>query len=168
MQWRLSCTKENGELRKQCLQWQVPKKVREALRLADGDRCHIEIQLAGSQYTAIVKLTSGAEFRLPHEIGKNLKFLSKQSPKSFILFSLHPKPSLDVFEQDLSKIQEARKLSSGDRRKILSTSPRYPKRIEVTATVFARNEYVVAEVLERANGVCERCNSKATIYSRLR
>jgi 5-methylcytosine-specific restriction endonuclease McrA len=162
MQWQRSCTKENGSLRKQFLQWQVPKKIREALRLADGNQCHISVFLSNFRYTGFVTLTSGVEFRLPKEIGQQLNLLASQNSLSLITFSLSLEPFLETVEDDLqNKIREARKLSASDRQLILQKSSKYPRKMEVSTTVFIRNQYVIAEVLERAKGICEQCQSEA-------
>jgi 5-methylcytosine-specific restriction endonuclease McrA len=51
--------------------------------------------------------------------------------------------------------------SSEDRRRRLATANPIPERVTVSTTAFRRNADVIAEVLERANGVCERCGSPA-------
>jgi len=59
------------------------------------------------------------------------------------------------------KIKKARKISREKRLEILSQSNPKPTKTIVSQTVFNRNPYVVAEVLERANGVCEKCKKSA-------
>jgi 5-methylcytosine-specific restriction enzyme A len=71
-------------------------------------------------------------------------------------------PSLADYQDDLEKrIVTALADSSENRRKRLKTAPKIPKTIVVTAEVFVRNPDVVAEVLIRANGICERCKNPA-------
>lgn len=53
-----------------------------------------------------------------------------------------------------------------ERKKRLRDAPRLPKRIEVITTVFDRNPDVVAEVLSRANGICEACKAPAPFLRR--
>jgi predicted HNH restriction endonuclease len=48
-----------------------------------------------------------------------------------------------------------------DRRQRLATASRIPARYLATVTLFVRNPDVVAEVLNRANGVCEACKAPA-------
>lgn len=48
-----------------------------------------------------------------------------------------------------------------DRQLRLKGSQRKPRHIHVTAKVYLRNPDVVAEVLERANGLCEQCGKPA-------
>jgi 5-methylcytosine-specific restriction protein A len=43
----------------------------------------------------------------------------------------------------------------------LSQASKIPEKIQITVTGFKRNPDVVAEVLLRANGVCEKCNKNA-------
>jgi 5-methylcytosine-specific restriction enzyme A len=70
--------------------------------------------------------------------------------------------SLVYYQNDLEKrIVTALADSSENRRKRLKTAPKVPKTIVVTAKVFVRNPDVVAEVLVRANGICERCKNPA-------
>lgn len=49
------------------------------------------------------------------------------------------------------------------RKERLKLAPKKPKRIAVSTYVFDRNPHVVAEVLARANGICEAlgCNKRA-------
>jgi len=51
--------------------------------------------------------------------------------------------------------------SSENRRNRLSQAEKIPGKLSVTSTQFKRNPDVVAEVLERANGVCEKCRKPA-------
>ena len=62
------------------------------------------------------------------------------------------------FEQ---KVQRSLRDSSITRRDRLLSAPVAPKKITVQATVFVRNEDVVAEVLFRAKGKCEACLKNA-------
>lgn len=71
-------------------------------------------------------------------------------------------PSKIIFEKELEeKVRQARKISSKKRKEILSKSNPKPTKKTVKQTVFNRNQYVIAEVLNRANGVCERCKKPA-------
>lgn len=47
------------------------------------------------------------------------------------------------------------------RRNRLENAPKIPEKFTVNASAYKRNPDVVAEVLMRANGVCEICNEKA-------
>lgn len=47
------------------------------------------------------------------------------------------------------------------RRARLAKAPKTPQRILITTTVYLRNHDVVAEVLSRAKGKCERCGEDA-------
>lgn len=51
--------------------------------------------------------------------------------------------------------------SSETRQKRLQNAVKKPSILEVTTTVFQRNPDVVAEVLARANGICEECKQPA-------
>lgn len=52
------------------------------------------------------------------------------------------------------------------RRARLRDAPKKPKRISVSVSAFLRNPDVVAEVLHRANGTCERCKQAAPFFRR--
>lgn len=56
--------------------------------------------------------------------------------------------------------------SSSERQKRLRTSNKIPKRTPVVLFAFERNPDVVAEVLLRANGICERCSTAAPFLRR--
>ncbi len=58
-------------------------------------------------------------------------------------------------------VELAFKLTSEERKKILSAASKTPEVTEVTSRVFKRNPVVVAEVLLRANGKCQRCKRDA-------
>jgi hypothetical protein len=60
-----------------------------------------------------------------------------------------------------SEVAAARQLSSDERRRLLASAPRLPRKISVVTEVYVRNHYVVAEVLERAAGTCEGCSQPA-------
>jgi 5-methylcytosine-specific restriction endonuclease McrA len=71
-------------------------------------------------------------------------------------------PSWGNLDQDLDrKVKEAQTLSPEERHKHLAESPKYPEKVLVNTTVFLRNQYVISEVLARANGVCESCHAPA-------
>ena len=55
----------------------------------------------------------------------------------------------------------SRKLSSDERNKRLVVARRKPARTSLVTSVFQRNPDVVAEVLFRANGICEECKMPA-------
>jgi 5-methylcytosine-specific restriction endonuclease McrA len=55
------------------------------------------------------------------------------------------------------KVEEAKKLSRENRLKKLLESPERPERISIISIGFKRNSLVIAEVIKRANGICELC-----------
>lgn len=67
------------------------------------------------------------------------------------------------FEQS---VREALKSSSARRRARLAKASPLPRRIEVVTTVFERNPDMVAEVLLRAKGICEKCKRPAPFLRR--
>jgi 5-methylcytosine-specific restriction endonuclease McrA len=69
---------------------------------------------------------------------------------------------LDDAEKDLGRrVQEAQNSSSSQRQARLAAAPHKPKEIQVLSRAFLRNADVIVEVLDRANGICEQCGSKA-------
>ncbi|MES0488701.1 MAG: HNH endonuclease signature motif containing protein [Leptospirales bacterium] len=66
------------------------------------------------------------------------------------------------FDKSFDKaVEKALKTPKEERQKILSTSNKTPQVRAIVANVYERNPYVVAEILERASGKCERCDSSA-------
>ncbi len=81
------------------------------------------------------------------------------------IYEITDLPTLNEFlEDEKSEIKKARKLNHKQRKIRLEKSVSKPKKTIVSHAVFIRNPYVVAEVLERANGVCERCKKKAPFF----
>lgn len=68
---------------------------------------------------------------------------------------------VDFLQSEENKLSKAKSLSQKERLEILSNSNKKPSQTIVKQTVFIRNQLVVAEVLYRANGHCEKCNSAA-------
>lgn len=63
-------------------------------------------------------------------------------------------------------VKESAKSSREVRQERLKKAPAKPKKIPRTVYVYQRNPDVVAEVLDRANGVCERCKKPAPFNRR--
>lgn len=67
-------------------------------------------------------------------------------------------------------LREAVKIASRktpeQRQAYLTLAPKIPRKVTVTSVGFLRNAYVIAEVLLRANGHCERCQSAAPFMRR--
>lgn len=70
--------------------------------------------------------------------------------------------SLEDSNESFDKaVENALKTPKDKRQKLLSEFNMIPQTKAVVVNVYERNPYVVAEVLDRANGVCERCDSPA-------
>lgn len=70
--------------------------------------------------------------------------------------------SEEIYSQTLqTEIENAKRASKEKRKKKLKEAPENPEKIKITSIGFKRNPYVIIEVLERANGVCELCEKKA-------
>ena len=59
------------------------------------------------------------------------------------------------------EISEAKSRSAADRNERISVAPKLPRKVRVISTGFVRNADVIAEVLERADGICEYCGGPA-------
>lgn len=69
---------------------------------------------------------------------------------------------LEEYESNFSKqIEQSKKDDPAKRKARLRSAEPYPSKINVQTTVFKRNPDVVAEVLLKANGICEACKQKA-------
>ena len=86
----------------------------------------------------------------------------------FATLAPHKKPSfennshIDAINQNLeSAINHALLDTPENRAKRLSQASEFPEKVQATITVFKRNPDVVAEVILRAKGTCERCKSPA-------
>ncbi|MDD5228347.1 MAG: HNH endonuclease signature motif containing protein [Methylococcales bacterium] len=58
-------------------------------------------------------------------------------------------------------VEKAKQSSSDERQERLKNSSKKPEKITTTSISFKRNSDVVAEILERANGICEECKNPA-------
>ena len=67
----------------------------------------------------------------------------------------------EVESQFDQAVRKSMLVSSEERRARLEAAERFPKRYQVLSQGFARNPDVVAAVLARARGACERCGSPA-------
>ncbi|MDF2534444.1 MAG: nuclease [Bacillales bacterium] len=66
------------------------------------------------------------------------------------------------YHNDLEKkVAESKGTSEELRKKRLINAPKKPQIIQVITTNYKRNPDVVAEVLKRANGICEDCGNEA-------
>lgn len=68
----------------------------------------------------------------------------------------------EVYESRFgADVRQSQRDSSAERKKRLAKASKKPTVATATTTVFIRNQDVVAEVLERAAGVCENCKKPA-------
>jgi 5-methylcytosine-specific restriction protein A len=72
----------------------------------------------------------------------------------------------DILGELASSVAESLTLPASDRQQRLAVAPRVPERFAVIASVFERNPDVIAEVLLRANGTCEKCHRVAPFARR--
>ena len=60
-----------------------------------------------------------------------------------------------------SHVEKSKKSTSAERKARLDKVPKKPEKKTVSKTIYIRNPDVVAEVLIRANGICDLCKSPA-------
>ncbi len=70
-------------------------------------------------------------------------------------------PSSFVQSEFDKAVEKSQKSTPSERKARLKDAPKKPKQLFVTSTTYQRNSDVVAEVLDRAKGVCEKCKKNA-------
>ncbi len=91
------------------------------------------------------------------------KYLFKSNGRYYALdYENLPKKTHDEYESIFQdKIKKSKTDTPENRKARLKEAPKKPSKSTVTSMVYIRNPDVVAEVLLRANGVCERCHKDA-------
>jgi predicted HNH restriction endonuclease len=78
------------------------------------------------------------------------------------LFAITESETEETNNRKLAKgIAESKKLAANVLQKRLETAARIPERVQIISVGFRRNADVIVAVLNRANGICERCKQKA-------
>lgn len=72
----------------------------------------------------------------------------------------------ELEKQFQQQVADSIKLQPEARLKRLANAPTKPKEMQVTTSVFIRNPDVVAQVLHRANGICEACLQPAPFFKK--
>lgn len=90
-------------------------------------------------------------------------FITKTGERSFsVAIKLTDKSTLnEVLNEFKIDVKKALLETPENRRRLLNLAPKKPEKTIVETTVYIRNPLVVAEVLYRAKGVCEKCKSVA-------
>lgn len=96
-----------------------------------------------------------------HDFVEYLRFeVDKSLPKPN--YESSPALNADEFYKDIEiKVKESRQLNAEKRKKRLEKAPKKPEVIQLIQIGFKRNQDVIAEALERANGFCESCKNSA-------
>lgn len=89
--------------------------------------------------------------------GMAKEYLSRR--ESYLLSSFSS--SSDIQNEFELAVEESRKSSTAERQEGLKNAPKKPEKVITTSVSFRRNPDVVAEVLARANGICEECKNPA-------
>ena len=145
MLWKVSCIKGNGQPRAQFLQWSVPKALRDALQLNDGDSCKIKVSLGNFDRTDSYQLTSGGEFRMAKDVAESLQEEIKGNPNREVSFELLIDGMLSKIADDFeNQVRESVALNINERQKRLSSAKSIPESYQAQVTLFRRNPDVVA------------------------
>lgn len=162
MQWEVSIRKTTGVLRNQYLQWSIPKTIRTRLQLCDGDEVRLTLRHKAFHDVRSYRITSGGEIRLPTELASALRASAESHPNLPISFSISGETSGQSHDDSFYQlVAKSRKSSRALRLSRLANAPRKPAIVQRLVSVFVRNPDVVAEVLDRADGKCERCPATA-------
>ncbi len=161
MQWSVPCSKRSGEMRKQFAQWAIPKALRAEHGVRDGDRFIFTITHLDYSEELPLQVTSGGELRVPASVAQVLRRQAQVAPSTSVIFRLRVDGLQEAREAFDREVATAQTLNNEVRRARLEKARREPRLRWVTALVFERNPDVVAEVLARAEGICERCRSPA-------
>lgn len=93
-----------------------------------------------------------------------IEYLNRQLNKNIAnpIYNETNLPTLTkILENEQVEVERARKMTKKKRLELLAKSEPKPIKKVVSQIVFIRNPYVVAEVLDRANGFCEKCHKPA-------
>ena len=96
--------------------------------------------------------------------GKNIREKEKLGKVRLDVLSNNDKTILSELEyqhQLEESINNGKKISKVARKLEVSKFPEIPEKITIQSTGFKRNQFVVIETLERANGVCDLCKKNA-------
>lgn len=99
-------------------------------------------------------------------VSKTLVFLSKpQAEEAYLPAMIDVENALNAAEAEAAtfqrRIELARTIAPEKRRQLLAEADPVPERIFRVVAGFRRNQYVIAERLERANGTCDGCGADA-------
>lgn len=73
----------------------------------------------------------------------------------------NPPSLLEIQTEFELAVEKSKQSSPSERQARLQNAPQKPEKVISTSVSFRRNPDVVAEVLARANGICEQCNKPA-------
>ena len=132
-----------------------------------GYTCNVEFVSEFSPPITLQELRTAIpkeEWNPPHQNFRGFRSITIPNAIVRHIKALRPSQPLSLVESEhafINQIKESLELPAEQRRQRLLSAPRMPSQITVISTVFVRNADVVAEVLLRANGICESCGSPA-------
>lgn len=130
-----------------------------------------------SENTNLISITNVAQLKEPMHVSRLIKTndgkLLKPRTRSGLWSYVYPYFLDDsqefilesYFKEELEKSIK-RSISGNDdaRRERLKNSNKIPRKISLITSGYIRNSDVIAEVIKRANGICELCGHKAPFY----
>lgn len=109
----------------------------------------------------------GIDYLHKHGINGNIQGKRRIPKQTLSYIQYHEKDydnviSIEELNKDLEEgIHLSKNTSHRKRKERLENANNYPEEIEIRSRGFKRNPDVVFTVLNRANGICERCGNKA-------
>lgn len=149
--------------------WKIAIYDRDGLQAAFYDKKQ-SIHLILEHYNDVIpnvrrKPRAEGSQRLKPSLNIHVEVETLQDALTILKHYYNAKPILTTFENHNAEHEHAvnisRKDNSKNRQARLARAPKKPSKRTATITVFDRNPDVVAEVLERANGICEDCGEPA-------
>jgi 5-methylcytosine-specific restriction enzyme A len=78
------------------------------------------------------------------------------------LFAITESETEEINNRKLAEeVAKSKRLATDVLQKRLESAPKIPERVQIISIGFRRNADVIVAVLNRANGICERCKKKA-------
>lgn len=98
------------------------------------------------------------------KIVENINYLEKHEAGNGYVneVSVTQYEDLNVLMRELEEqVKRAQVDTRENRQNRIKHAKKFPKQVQVITTTYQRNADVIAEVLDRANGICERCGASA-------
>lgn len=171
LEWGISYL-YRGKPRKTFNSFSIPRNLLSNTSVRDG--MHVPLRIGGPDFDweGLSLVTSGEEVTLPATEARRLRQAAKDNRRAVYRLSLSPREadraSLEEIQRELDKAvrKSQRDKPAARRKRLLAAGKRKPTRTLVSVAVFARNPDVIAEVLEKAKGICGGCGKDAPFQRR--